>query len=115
MSGIERIDFSRTKGHFETVNVSNESRVSFKDKFKALEARRESLSDGLKQGLEQLESSWKTSYGQSFKLLQNLPVEFKPLLEMQMNMSKVHFQTELVTKVGDSVQSTLKRLQQQGG
>lgn len=84
--------------------------------FKEVLSNKEGVSfvSEIRSGLEKLDASWKQSYAQSAKMMSALPKEHKALFDAQVSVSRMHFQTELVTKIGDSVQGTMKRLQQQG-
>lgn len=65
--------------------------------------------------LTDLQKSWSANTAKSKELVPQIPSEYRPLFELQQSIYKCHLQTEIITKAGDSVQSTLKKLQNQGG
>ncbi len=65
--------------------------------------------------LSDLQKTWSTNTAKTKELVPKLPSEYRPLFELQQSIYKCHLQTEIITIVGDSVQSTLKKLQNQGG
>lgn len=74
-----------------------------------------SFNQVMERSLNDLERTWKVTTAKANNLVPALPKEYQTLFELQKSVYQTHFQTEIVTKVGDSVQSTLKKLQSQGG
>lgn len=120
MSSINRVSLSGIQGNTPSGLNNPSLKASFEgamDKVKASQnsSQNSSIGETITKSLQHLEGVWTKSHGQSKKLVSSLPKEYQPFFEVQMSMSRIHFQTELVSKVGDSVQGTVKRLQQQGG
>ncbi len=114
MSSINQVQFSdRGVAASLRKEQAEVAGLSFKE---VLSGKQEgaSVAGAISSGLERLDGSWKASFQQSKKLISSLPAEYKPLFEAQVSVSRMHFQTEMITKIGDSVQGTMKRLQQQG-
>ena len=65
--------------------------------------------------LNDLQKTWTANAAKTKELVPQIPAEYRPMFELQQSIYKCHLQTEIITKVGDSVQSTLKKLQNQGG
>jgi hypothetical protein len=68
----------------------------------------------MEKNLNALQQSWNATNVKANNLVPKLPEEYRNLFELQQSVYKCHLQTEIVTKIGDSVQSTLKKLQSQG-
>ncbi len=66
-------------------------------------------------GISALDQSFRSTEVKSAALVKNLPSEYKGLFELQLSVYKCNFQTEIVTKVGESVQGAIKKLQNQAG
>ena len=58
--------------------------------------------------------AWDKVEQQQRTLLQKLPGEYKPLLELQLSVNSISLRTEIVSKAGESAVSSLRRLQQMG-
>jgi hypothetical protein len=116
MSSINRVQFpGLDKGISQKVPASGgvEKGNSFAEVLSGKESGM-SVGSAISAGLEKLDNSWKASFRTSRKMISSVPSQHRALFEAQISVSRVHFQTELVTKIGDSVQGTMKRLQQQG-
>lgn len=82
------------------INIENkESNLSFK----------EVLSSSLKQ----FDKMWKQGQANLESSIKNISPEYSGILKAQLLASNCNFQTELVTKSIDAVQSSIKKLQQQ--
>ena len=62
-----------------------------------------------------LQGTWSINSSKATELIPKVPSEYRSLLELQQSIYKCHLQTEIITKVGDSVQASIKKLQSQGG
>jgi hypothetical protein len=113
MSTIHRVQFGDVPGSSSSLKNNAPTGASFKEVLSAKDSS-SSLASAIRSGLERLDGSWKASFQKSEKIVSALPKEYKPLFEAQVSVSRMHFQTEMITKIGDSVQGTMKKLQQQG-
>lgn len=72
----------------------------------------------LKQGvtwLEEVADSWERSERRIERLIEDLPVEGRGLIEAQVAVNELQLKTELLTRAADGVSSGIKRVQQMGG
>lgn len=67
-----------------------------------------------KQILDNLESSWANVESRSDRLVRTLPLNVKPLVETQLVINELSLQTQMITRAGEAVASTLRRIQQFG-
>ena len=65
--------------------------------------------------LTALQNTWSNNSIKSKELVPKIPTEYRPIFALQQSIYRCHLQTEIITKVGDGIQSTLKKLQNQGG
>jgi len=65
--------------------------------------------------LTDLQNTWLNNTIKAKELVPKIPTEYRPIFELQQSIYRCHLQTEIITKVGDGIQSTLKKLQNQGG
>jgi hypothetical protein len=116
MASISRVQIpgEQVPGAFKGDSSKLTTGPSFKQVLESREASGESMGSFIKNTLEKLEGNWQKSFQDSRKLLSSVPQGYRPLFEAQVSVARVHFQTEIVSKIGDSVQGTVKRLQQQG-
>ena len=63
--------------------------------------------------LHNLDKNWLKAERHSISVIKSVPENYKPMLQAQILISNLGLQVELVTKVADGVQSTIKKLQQQ--
>lgn len=63
--------------------------------------------------LTKLEKNMSLQSSQVTNMTSKVPEQFKAMLEIQKSIYSCHLQTEIVTKCGDAVGSTLKKLQNQ--
>ncbi len=81
----------------------------------ATEKNLNSLSGSFEKIFNGLQKSWEVNSTKAKEIVPRMPTEYRELFDLQQSINRCHLQTEIVTKVGDSVQSTLKKLQSQGG
>lgn len=77
------------------------------------DVQRQSFRSVLEAVLSDLEKNWIKAEKHSFALIKSVPDSYKTMLQAQILISNLGLQVELVTKVADGVQSTIKKLQQQ--
>ena len=64
--------------------------------------------------LDSISTSWQTSNAKLDKLTNNIPSEMKNLMKLQKELHSMDFRTQFITKVVESVNSSIKRLGQSG-
>lgn len=115
MSTIQRLNTDNLSNGLKTnqnSQVSENTGLSFKNFLD--KNQKDSLGELISSGLNKLEGSWNSSQNKSNNLVKSLPESYKPLFEAQVSVQRMHFQSEMLTKIADSVQGAVKRLQQQG-
>ena len=65
-------------------------------------------------GLDQMFKDFKTQESKFDNQLKNFDGPMAELLSIQRSMQKIHLTTELITKSGDAVMGSARRLQQMG-
>ena len=68
----------------------------------------------LENSVQNINKTWGQADSRAQNLIKSVPAEYRSVLETQILMSKCNYQTEIFTKIIDSVQSSIKKLQQQG-
>jgi len=77
-------------------------------------AIRERGGQGFLEKLEALQSDWNKVGERSNAALGKLPSEVRSLVELQIDAGQLQVQTTVVSKVGETVGATMRRLQQMG-
>lgn len=67
-----------------------------------------------KDALNNIENSWMFVQHKSDKLISTLPLNVRPLVETQILVNELSLKAQMITRAGESVASTLRRIQQFG-
>jgi len=68
----------------------------------------------IESGLTEFSANWHRSQHLLNRKISQLPADQRELIQLQTEMSKLQLQTQLITVVGETVSSTVKRVQQMG-
>lgn len=80
-----------------------------------LDKTRTEESISFKEVLSQFDADWKKSDASVSQAIGGMSKEVRKLFEVQRLVSKLTLQTDLLTKAGESVSQTLKKIQQMNG
>lgn len=76
---------------------------SFKDKMNVISGN-----------IQKIESQWQNVQQKSVGFVNALPKSVQPLVQTQLMMNDLSLKSQMITKAGESVSSTIKRIQQMG-
>jgi len=64
--------------------------------------------------IQQFQTQWKQSHAQKIAMVKKLPSSYRSLLEGQILVSDLSMKSQIVSKVGEGVSSTVKKVQSFG-
>ena len=64
--------------------------------------------------IQNIENQWQSIQNKSVNMINALPKNVQPLVQTQLLVNDLSLKSQMITKVGESVSSTVKRLQQMG-
>ena len=64
--------------------------------------------------IQNIENQWQSIQNKSVGMINALPKNVQPLVQTQLLVNDLSLKSQMITKVGESVSSTVKRLQQMG-
>lgn len=82
---------------------SGKTSSSFKDKLSIISGN-----------IQNIENQWQSIQNKSVGMINALPKNVQPLVQTQLLVNDLSMKSQMITKVGESVSSTVKRLQQMG-
>lgn len=68
-----------------------------------------------KQAIDKMEASWMSVQNKSDRMISSLPAGVRPLLEMQLSINDLSLKAQMITRAGEAVASTMRKIQQFGG